>query len=64
MNDIIEILMTRDELSYDDALDLYNQAKAEADEVLLNDGGLDDIENILSDYFGLEPDYIFDLIDI
>lgn len=64
MTDIVKILMERDNMSQEDAEDLLNEAKDEAQEVLENDGGLDEIEDILKDYFGLEPDYIFDLVDL
>jgi hypothetical protein len=64
MNKIVEILMERDDMSLEDAEDLLNEAKEEAQNYLDNDGSLDDIENVLKDYFGLEPDYIFDLIDL
>ena len=61
---IVEILMERDNMSKEDAEDLLNEARAEAQEVLENDGGIYEIENILKDYFGLEPDYIFEIIDL
>lgn len=64
MNTIVKILMERDNMSQEDAEDLLVEAKAEADYYLENDGDLDDIEFVLRDYFGLEPDYIFDLIDL
>jgi ATP-dependent Zn protease len=56
--------MERDNMSQEEAEDLLNEAKEEAQNVLEEDGGLEDIEDILLDYFGLEPDYIFDLIDL
>lgn len=56
--------MERDDMSQEDAEDLLNEAKEEAQHYLDNDGSLEDIEYVLRDYFGLEPDYIFDLIDL
>jgi hypothetical protein len=71
MNPIIEILMERDGLSYDEAQEVFDEAKAEADDILSDDSGelsgvdsLLCIEDILSNHFGLEPDYIFDLVDL
>jgi hypothetical protein len=71
MNPIIEILMERDGLSYDEAQEVFDEAKAEADAIIDNNTGdenamsnLLDMEDILFDYFGLEPDYLFDLIEI
>jgi uncharacterized protein (UPF0262 family) len=56
--------MERDNMSYDDAKDLFDEAAEEARNVIENNGSLSDIEDILKDYFGLEPDYIFDIIDL
>ena len=64
MNKIVEILMERDNMSQEEAEDLLDDAREEAQNVLEEDGSLEDIEDILSSYFGLEPDYIFDLIDL
>lgn len=64
MNTIVKILMKRDNMSQEEAEDLLDDAKDEAQSLLEEDGSLEDIECILMDYFGLEPDYIFDLIDL
>jgi hypothetical protein len=64
MKTIIEVLMERDNMSQEDAEDLLNEAKEEACNIIEEDGSLEDIEQILMDYFSLEPDYIFELIDI
>lgn len=56
MNESIkDVIMRRDGLSSDDADDLINEAR-EAIE------GGEDPEEVLSEFFGLEPDYIFDLL--
>lgn len=61
MNSIKEVLMRRDGLSaaeaderIEDAVSLLQQYLAE--------GRLADAENICEEEFGLEPDYIFDLM--
>ena len=64
MNEIVKILMERDNISQEEAEDLLLEAKADAQDVLENDGSFEDIETILWDYFDLEPDFIFDLIDL
>ena len=56
--------MERDNMSQEEAEDLLFEAKQEAQDVLIEKGSLDDLEYILKDYFSLEPDYIFDLIDL
>ena len=54
-NEIIQVLMDRDKMSKDEAEELLSDARES-----LDDG--EDPEEILLDHFGLEPDYIFDLI--
>ena len=50
-----EVIMRRDEISSDEADDLIEDARQ-----AIADG--DDPEEVLSEYFGLEPDYIFDIL--
>ena len=50
-----EVLMRRDNLSSDEADDLITDAREE-----IEDGA--DPEEVLAQNFGLEPDYIFDLL--
>lgn len=54
---IIDVLERRDGMSRSEAKELVEEAKQE----VLKGA---DPEEILQDYFGLEPDYIFDLIDL
>ena len=49
------ILMRRDRLSEDEADDLINEAKERV-------AAGEDPDDILHDEFGLEPDYIFDIL--
>lgn len=64
MKSIKEILMERDGMSEEEAIELINEAKEEASNTLINNGTFSEIEAIVEDYFGLEPDYVFDIIDI
>lgn len=54
-NQIIQILMQRDGMTKAEAKELVDEAK----EAVYNG---EDPEEILLEWFGLEPDYIFDLI--
>lgn len=54
-NEIVNVLMRRDGLSLEEAYEQLNDARER-----LTDG--DDPEEILYEEFGLEPDYLFDLI--
>lgn len=56
MNRIIEILMRRDNMSYEDAKELVDETR---EEMITNP---DEAEDILQDYLGLEPDYIMDIL--
>lgn len=54
-NEIVNVLMRRDGLSLEEAYKQLNDAR----ERLADD---DDPEEILYEEFGLEPDYLFDLL--
>lgn len=58
---IKEIIMRRDSLSSREADNLISEAKEQLREYLDN-GDLEEAENICEEYFGLEPDYIVDLL--
>lgn len=55
MNAIVKILIERDGYEFSEALLALQDARRE-----ISDGA--DPEEILRDDFGLEPDYVFDLI--
>ena len=59
MNSIKKILMERDGMSEKEADDLISDAKADMNDRLA-DGEMPD--DICEEWFGLEPDYIMDLI--
>ena len=52
---ILEVLMRRDGLSWSEAMDMIQEAKQ-----MVADG--DDPEEVVRYEFGLEPDYIWDLM--
>ena len=56
MTELKRILMERDELSSKEADEIISQARQ-----MILDG--EDAEEVLYEEFGLEPDYIFDLLD-
>jgi len=56
METLKQVLMRRDKLSSDEADDAIDDAKA-----LVAAG--EDPEEVLHDEFGLEPDFVFDLLD-
>jgi hypothetical protein len=58
---IRSILMTRDGMTADEADNLINEAREQLQEYLLN-GEMHNAEDICSEFFGLEPDYLFELM--
>ena len=61
MNEIIEILIERDDLTEKEATDLFNDGKREISEAISN-GDYEEVEELMSDWFGLEMDYLFCLV--
>lgn len=55
-NRVIEILMERDGVDYNTAKSMVE----EASELIMNNP--DEVDEIMSDELGLEPDYIFDIL--
>lgn len=63
MEEIIQILMRRDHLSREEALDLYDECQEAIWETLgENRCSIDDLEEILEDYLELEPDYLMEFL--
>ena len=63
MEEIIQILMRRDHLSREEALDLYDECQEAIWEALRkNRCTIDDLEEILEDYLALEPDYLMEFL--
>ena len=61
MQEIIEILMNRDGISYADAKEAYLECQ-EAMMCAIEGGDMFEAEDILRYELGLEPDYIFNFI--
>ena len=61
METILEVLMRRDHLSKKEALMQIKEAK-EALQDYLAEGDLESAENVCQEFFGLEPDYVIDLM--
>jgi len=62
MNESIkDILMRRDNLTSDEAQNLIDEAKEAMNEYLDNND-IESAYNVCSEYFGLEPDYLDELI--
>ena len=55
MTELERVMMRRDDLTLEEVREMIEEAK-----MLIADG--DDPEDVLREEFGLEPDYIFDLL--
>jgi hypothetical protein len=61
MKSIKDILVERDGLSESEALELIQNAREELQDLLI-EGRMEEAENICEEHFGLEPDYLMELI--
>ena len=61
MQEIIEILMRRDGISYAEAKESYLECQEAIQDAIDNDE-IFEVEEILRSELGLEPDYIFNFI--
>lgn len=62
MNRIISILMKRDNLSLNEATNLFEEVREEVMDAITNGEGLLAVEDIIAGELGLEPDYFEDLL--
>ena len=58
MNEIISILMRRDHMTREDAINLILQTREEIYEAIREEASYDDIQDILEYNLSLEPDYL------
>ena len=58
MNEIISILMWRDHMTQEAAIDLIFQTREEIYEAISEEASYDDIQDILEYNLSLEPDYL------
>jgi hypothetical protein len=62
MNTIREVLIQRDNMLPAEADSLIEEARDEALDMIANDCDLEVLEALVADYFGLEPDYVVELL--
>lgn len=60
-NKVVQIIMQRDGMDSQDVIELVRDCVNELEEHAFN-GNLEAAEECLSDYLGLEPDYLFELL--
>lgn len=62
LNDIVKILMSRDNLTQSEAENVFKNAQRDINDVLEHGGDYEDVEDIMYCQLGLEMDYIFDIL--
>lgn len=62
MNSFEEVMMNRDKLSREESIQRRREARAELYRILEEGGDYDDVEEMMADEYGLEMDYIMDLM--
>lgn len=62
MDNFETVLMRRDGMRKDEALRRKREARAELYRILEEGGDYDDVEEMMADEYGLELDYIEDLL--
>jgi hypothetical protein len=61
MNRVVKILMNRDNIDQETAEALVRETRDEI--ISLDENDIFGADNIIAEYLGLEPDYIFDILD-
>ena len=62
LEELTQMIAERDEISYEEAEEAVNDCKIEMESAFYR-GNLFEVEDILKDYLGLEPDYLMLFID-
>ena len=63
VQEIAEILMRRDGISYNEAMDMVEKCQEELEILVQGGGSIDDAEDCVAYWLGLEPDYLVTLLD-
>ena len=63
LESIEQILIRRDGLSQSEAQGLIEEARADVRHAIKYDATLCELEDLISDLFGLEPDYLEELLE-
>lgn len=63
MQNIIDILIRRDGISENEAYEICEQCRHDILHAIDKNCGIEEVEDILMDWLGLEPDYLMDLMN-
>ncbi|MBO5180216.1 MAG: hypothetical protein J6B87_07730 [Clostridia bacterium] len=62
MDSMKNVLKNRDGITENEAIDEVNNARESMYDIIENGGSIDDVEDMMICDYGLEMDYIFDLL--
>lgn len=63
IEEIVALIARRDNISIEEARDSVRQCQTELDMIVSAGGSLDDAEECVAFWLGLEPDFVIDLLD-
>ena len=61
-NNLIELLMRRDNISRNEAIEILFTCKEDLERAV-DDGNYNEVDYIIMNDLGLEPDYLFDILE-
>lgn len=62
MNSMVDVLKNRDGITENEAINEVNNARESMYDIIENGGSIDDVEDMMMCDYGLELDYIMDLL--
>ena len=63
IEEIVELIARRDNISIEEARDSVRQCQSELDMIVSAGGSLEDAEECVAFWLNLEPDFVIDLLD-
>lgn len=63
VEEIAQLIARRDGISIEEAYDIVRKCQSELDMIVMGGGSLDDAEECVAFWLGLEPDYLPALLD-
>lgn len=63
IKEIAQLIASRDNISIEEAYSSISQCQSELDMIVAGGGSLDDAEECVAFWLGLEPDFLPDLLD-
>lgn len=62
-NNLVELLMRRDHISHEEAVEMLFTCREDINRAV-EEGRYTEVDDIIMDDLGLEPDYLYDILDV